>query len=59
MNVLFVHQNFPAQLGMLAMHLRRTRGFDCRFACKTGGGGDAIPVISYKTRERCPRRSIF
>lgn len=48
MNVLFVHQNFPAQLGMLAMHLRRVRGFDCRFACKTGGEGSAIPIIRYK-----------
>lgn len=31
MHVLFLHSNFPAQFGQVAVHLVRTRGFRCTF----------------------------
>jgi glycosyltransferase involved in cell wall biosynthesis len=29
MHVMFLHPNFPAQFGHIALHLRQTRGWDC------------------------------
>jgi glycosyltransferase involved in cell wall biosynthesis len=50
MNILFVHQNFPAQFGHIARHLIRTRGWSCSFVSKTPGGDvDGIRKVAYTT----------
>ncbi len=50
MNLLFVHQNFPAQFGHIARHLIRTRGWSCTFVSKTSAGEvDGIRKVAYTT----------
>ncbi len=50
MNILFVHQNFPAQFGHIARHLVRSRGWSCSFVSKTPAGVvDGIRKIAYTT----------
>ena len=38
MEILFVHQNFPAQFGHIACHLVRTQGWSCTFVSQTPPG---------------------
>jgi glycosyltransferase involved in cell wall biosynthesis len=50
MDILFIHQNFPAQFGHLARHLMATRGWRCWFASRTSGGdAGGIRKFEYKT----------
>jgi glycosyltransferase involved in cell wall biosynthesis len=49
MNILFVHQNFPAQFGHIARHLIQTRGWSCHFVSQTPAGTvGGIEKIQYK-----------
>ena len=48
MNVLFVHQNYPAQFGTIASALARNYGWKCTFVTKWEGKTDAIPMVKYK-----------
>ncbi|MFN8707033.1 MAG: glycosyltransferase [Planctomyces sp.] len=43
MHILFLHHNFPAQFGQVAMHLARTRNFRCTFLSEQPSSG--IPEI--------------
>jgi glycosyltransferase involved in cell wall biosynthesis len=43
MDVLFLHQNFPAQFGPVASRLAARPGYRCHFAHRTGAG--AIPGV--------------
>ena len=49
MQILFVHQNFPAQFGHIARHLTQHLGWRCAFVSETPGGiSDGIEKIQYK-----------
>ncbi len=50
MNVLFVHQNFPAQFGYIATTLQREHGWNCSYATKWKGEYTALPFIRYQQR---------
>lgn len=48
MNILFVHQNFPAQFGHIARHLVEKHGWSCSFVSQTPAGTVAgIRKIAY------------
>jgi glycosyltransferase involved in cell wall biosynthesis len=50
MQILFVHQNFPAQFGHIAHHLARSRGWRCDFITEpTSASLDGVRTIPYKT----------
>src|SRR5258708_682213 len=49
MQVLYVHQNFPAQFWHIAAHLTRRRGWKCWFVSETPAGEvGGIEKIQYK-----------
>ncbi len=48
MNVLFVHQNFPAQFGTIAGMLSRRFGWNCTFVTKWEGKTDVMPMVKYR-----------
>ncbi|MGE3821072.1 MAG: glycosyltransferase, partial [Isosphaeraceae bacterium] len=50
MNILFVHQNYPAQFGHIARHLTRSKGWRCAFVSKTPAGNlEGVRKIEYRT----------
>jgi glycosyltransferase involved in cell wall biosynthesis len=50
LQILFVHQNFPAQFGHIARHLIRSKGWQCSFASQTPPDEvDGIRKIQYRT----------
>ena len=49
MQILFVHQNFPAQFGHIAHHLARSRGWRCDFVTEaTSASLDGVRTIPYQ-----------
>jgi hypothetical protein len=49
MHVLYVHPNFPTQLGPIALQLARTPGFRCTAVSEpTGGAVSRVEVIRYQ-----------
>jgi glycosyltransferase involved in cell wall biosynthesis len=49
MQILFVHQNFPAQFGHIAHHLARSRGWRCDFVTEpTNANLDGVRTIPYQ-----------
>jgi glycosyltransferase involved in cell wall biosynthesis len=49
MHILFIHQNFPAQFGLIASYLVKTKGFRCTFVSELPSGhGDGIERIQYR-----------
>jgi glycosyltransferase involved in cell wall biosynthesis len=49
MHILFLHHNFPAQFGQVALHLVRTRGFRCTCVSEQPSSGIAeIDQVQYK-----------
>ena len=55
MNVLFIHQAFPAQFGRLGLELNRRYGWDCRFLYRDLS---VAPVPSPEMLERLPLTRI-
>ncbi len=48
MHILFIHQNYPAQFGLIAAYLAQTRGFRCTFLSEdTPGFADGVDRIRY------------
>jgi hypothetical protein len=51
MHVLFIHQNFPAQFGHIALHLVRSRGWRCTFVSQTAEEEvDGVRRIQYRIK---------
>ena len=51
MNILYVHQNYPAQFGHIAKYLIREKGWNCSFVSKTNPGIDkGVRKIQYFLR---------
>lgn len=49
MQILFVHQDFPAQFGHIAHHLAKSRGWRCDFVTeKTSGSLEGVRTIPYR-----------
>ena len=48
MQVLFVHQNFPAQFGQIASHLVHHHGWRCTFASRHSGDVPGIDRVIYE-----------
>src|SRR5260370_18836820 len=49
MHVLFIHQNFPAQFGHIAVHLAQKKGFRCTFLSQQAPGRvGEIDCIQYR-----------
>jgi len=49
MHVLYVHPNFPAQFGPIALHLARTPGWRCTAVSEpTGGAVSRVEIIRYQ-----------
>ncbi len=48
MHVLMVHQNYPAQFGILAAELMRRYGWKVTYLTKWEGKTDALPMIKFK-----------
>jgi glycosyltransferase involved in cell wall biosynthesis len=49
MQILFVHQNFPAQFGHIAHHLAKSRGWRCDFVTEpTSASLDGVRTIPYE-----------
>lgn len=49
MQILFVHQNFPAQFGHIAHHLAKSRGWRCDFVTEpTSARLDGVRIIPYR-----------
>ena len=59
MHVLFVHQNFPAQLGTLAIQLRRRYGWRCTYLTKWKGTTDALPIVRFEDEGATTERVAF
>lgn len=59
MHILFVHENFPAQFGHIASHLRH-HGAQCTFVSRTAPGQvDGIEKIHYKTGGGATKRTHY
>jgi hypothetical protein len=64
MHLLFVHQAFPAQLGRLALELKRRHGWQCNFLVEAPGTCPAptaeelakLPLYQMR-RARCAEHS--
>src|SRR5271163_4935841 len=60
MNVLYVHQNFPAQFGHIASHLTRRLGWNCWFVSETPAGeAGGIEKIQYKRAGGATQQTHF
>ncbi len=60
MQVLFVHQNFPAQFGHIARHLIRKLGWQCTFVSQTPEGNvDGIEKLTYKLEGGATRHNHY
>jgi glycosyltransferase involved in cell wall biosynthesis len=60
MQVLYVHQNFPAQFGHIAWHLTRKLGWKCWFASETPGtDADGVEKIQYRRAGGATRQTHF
>jgi hypothetical protein len=63
MHVLFIHQNFPAQFGLVATHLVKKKGFRCTFLSELPPGhlkdaevrpGNIVAIGSLSRMRCCP-----
>ena len=60
MNILFVHQNFPAQFGHIARHLAARPGYKCAFVSQTPEGVvDGVEKIRYEVRGGATDRNHY
>ena len=60
MQVLYVHQNFPAQFGHIASHLTRRLGWKCWFVSETPAGDvGGIEKIQYKRAGGATQQTHF
>lgn len=59
MNILFVHQNFPAQFGYIAQALKEQHGWNCVYATKWKGAYRALPFIRYRQQGGATPRVNF
>lgn len=60
MQVLYVHQNFPAQFGHIAWHLTRKLGWKCWFVSETPGtDADGVEKIQYRRAGGATRQTHF
>ena len=59
MNVLFVHQNFPAQFGYIAQALKNQRGWNCVYATKWKGECNVLPFVRYEPAGGTTQRVHF
>ena len=60
MNILYIHQNFPAQFGHIAAELVRRPGWRCTFVSRTPGGNVlGIDKVRYDLRGGATRANHF
>jgi hypothetical protein len=60
MQIIFVHQNFPAQFGHIAGHLAQTRGHEPVFvSLKPSGKVGPIRMIQYKLKGQATDKNHF
>jgi glycosyltransferase involved in cell wall biosynthesis len=60
MQVLYVHQNFPAQFGHIAWHLTRKLGWKCWFVSETpAGDAGGVEKIQYKRTGGATQQTHF
>lgn len=60
MQILFVHQNFPAQFGQIARHLVQEHGFECTFVSeKPPGNEGGVRRIQYRVQGGATRKTHY
>ena len=57
MHILFVHQNYPAQFGHVAVRLAQTPGYRCTFVSKRPPATGPVERIQYKLRGGATKHS--
>ena len=60
MHVLFLHHNFPAQFGQIAVHLAKHCGFRCTFVSEQPDRGvPEIEQIQFQMRSGATERTHY